>query len=135
VERLRSSREIAGDDAVQILSAVDPALPWGALLDWPETAPGMQPKRVAGARVVVVGGRPVFYVERGDKSILTFPAAREDGPDLERAVRALLEKQDYKSLRVARVDGEDASLSARADELVRAGFVREHPGLVLTRIH
>jgi ATP-dependent Lhr-like helicase len=147
VERLRSSRSAppveqasapapaSVDDAVQILSAVDPALPWGALLDWPETAPGMQPKRVAGARVVLVGGRPVFYVERGDKSILTFPAAREEGPDLERAVRALLEKQDYKSLRVARVDGEEAGVSARADELIRAGFVREHPGLVLTRIH
>jgi len=143
----RSSSAAAGapsDPGVLVLAATDPASPWGAVLPWPDAGDGpsdgsdgrdgsQRPRRVGGALVVVVDGRPVLYLERGGKSLVTFPAARADGPDLERATRALLRMQDYKSLRVARVDGADAAVASVAPKLIAAGFQREHPGLVLTR--
>src|SRR6185369_4513256 len=58
VERLRDVRD------------ADPANPYGATLPWPESA--RRPARVAGAWVVLAGGRPALYVERGGRGLVTF---------------------------------------------------------------
>ncbi|MFO0637468.1 MAG: hypothetical protein U0168_31980 [Nannocystaceae bacterium] len=62
VDRLRGMRA-HDDDDVRVLSACDPALPWGAALPWPPTGLAERggARRVAGARVVVVGGRPLLF--------------------------------------------------------------------------
>ena len=58
-----------------VLAATDPAQPYGAALPWPEQR--RRPARAAGALVVLVDGDPVAYLERGGKSLATFPAAAE----------------------------------------------------------
>jgi ATP-dependent helicase Lhr and Lhr-like helicase len=58
-----------------VLAAADPAQPYGAALPWPRREPpapaGGRPARVAGAYVVLVDDRPVLYVERGGRGLLT----------------------------------------------------------------
>jgi ATP-dependent Lhr-like helicase len=140
VDRLRARREASGNDEVIILSAGDPANAWGAALPWPTVSSSdgdgeaSRPRRVGGALVVLVGGRPVLYVEKGGKSLVTFPAARGDGDDLARAVHALKTRLDYKTLRIARVDGADADTAPTTRLLIDAGFALEHKGIVLQKV-
>ena len=63
------------------LAATDPANPYGAALPWPERperpegegTSGHRPGRKAGALVVLVDGALTLYVERGGKTLLTWP--------------------------------------------------------------
>jgi ATP-dependent Lhr-like helicase len=68
VERLRSQREVEPDGAARavVLAATDPAQPYGAALPW-GTAPGS--RRQPGASVVLLGGEPVLYLERGGRTL------------------------------------------------------------------
>ena len=53
-----------------MLAATDPAQPYGAALRWPERQEGLKsPARAAGAHVVLAGGDPIVYVERGGRSL------------------------------------------------------------------
>ncbi len=123
VERLRSQRgEGPASTRTQralVLTATDPAQPYGAALPWPSqerpaggqkqgftaapatTAgrardviasrpPRPSPARVPGASVVLVGAEPVLYLERGSRSLRTLLAAPEDAR-VQQALAALAE--------------------------------------------
>jgi ATP-dependent Lhr-like helicase len=119
-----------------VLAATDPANPYGAALPWPERpdemAGGHKPGRKAGALVVLSDGRPVLYVERGGKTLLTFPPAAgsswDDAPAvLQSAVDALalaVREGALGRLTVERADGESINNSPLAQALESAGF---HP--------
>ncbi|MGH7903931.1 MAG: Lhr family helicase [Candidatus Dormibacteraceae bacterium] len=68
VDRLRGFRH--REAKVLALAATDPANPYGAALDWPASAG--RPARIAGAYVLLDGGEPAAYLERGGHSLLTF---------------------------------------------------------------
>jgi ATP-dependent Lhr-like helicase len=71
VERLRAGGA-DGEGVALVLAAVDPAQPYGAVLPWPRRAgQTRRPARVAGAYVVFVDHRPVLYLERGGRGIVT----------------------------------------------------------------
>ena len=91
VDELRSS---SGGNTPIVLAATDPANPYGAALHWPATQGTHRPGRKAGAVVVVHGGDPVLYLERGGKTALTFGEIR----DADAVARALVE-----ALRRARI--------------------------------
>ena len=76
VERLRelAPRDDDEPDAL-VLAAADPAQPYGAAIAWPKRAGG-RAARVAGAYVVLLGGEPALFVERGGKSLVAAPRAR-----------------------------------------------------------
>jgi ATP-dependent Lhr-like helicase len=79
VDRLRAQAETGA----VVLAATDPANAYGAALPWPERAtdgdsPGHRPGRKPGALVVLVNGRLVLYVERGARTLLTFPGEPDD---------------------------------------------------------
>jgi ATP-dependent helicase Lhr and Lhr-like helicase len=125
VERLRAVSP--DEDAPIVLAAVDPAQPYGAALAWP-ARPGApdesrRPARVAGAYVVLAGGEPVLYVERGGHALQTLVSA-EDGR-LEPALVALVEQVRagrIKRIALEKVDGEPAIDSALGPALVALGF-------------
>jgi ATP-dependent Lhr-like helicase len=148
VDRLRAMRAAPGSFDPQaagrsesrpralVLAATDPANPYGAALPWPErpgeTASGHKPGRKAGALVVLVGGRLALYVERGGKTLLTFPPPDGAGWDdaggaLQPAVDALalaVREGALGRLTVERADGESINDSPLAQALEAAGF---HP--------
>jgi ATP-dependent Lhr-like helicase len=123
VERLRAQQE--GDEPCVVLSAVDPAQPYGAVLPWPRTRHGdaRRPARVPGAYAVLCGGQPIVYLERGGKGLQTL-VEREDRR-LERAVAALVEaarRGTVRRIALEKVDGEPAMGSPLGPVLVSLGF-------------
>ncbi len=123
VERLRSLPE--GEDAFKLLAATDPANPYGASLPWPKREGGRRPARAPGAHVLLRGGEPVLYVERGGRGILRLTAL--DGAELEAAMRALTEAVSagrLPKLAVEKLDGEPVIGSAHEEALLVAGFSR-----------
>ncbi|HEX3328369.1 MAG TPA: DEAD/DEAH box helicase [Gaiellales bacterium] len=127
VERLRDVRDADPDSAAFVLSAIDPANPYGATLPWPEAA--RRPSRVAGAWVVLAKGRPALYVERGGRGLVTFE------PELlEPAIAALadlVERGRARRLAPERVDGDPIAGTEAERLLLAQGFLKGHRRLVL----
>jgi ATP-dependent Lhr-like helicase len=123
VDRLRASRD-QDLDAVTVLDAADPANPWGALLSWPERAGTQKARRVPGALVISVGARPVLFIEKGQRSWLTFVGAEEPGL-LRSAVEGWLASMPdrWRTLTVERIDGVTVLDSPLRPTLVEMGFV------------
>ena len=139
LDRLRTLREApsAPEDArVHLLSAADPANPFGAGLAWPRRGDAdRRPfQRAAGAYVASVGGVAVLYLERGGKGIQTFPAFDDPAVAIRglAALRGLLDGR-LRELVIARVDGVAIAESAVRDRLLAAGFVPGYRGLILRR--
>ena len=120
VERLR---EHPAEPLPLVLAAADPAQPYGAALPWPKRA-GARAARVAGAYVVLLGGSPALYVERGGRSLV--PLRDPDPEWLRPALDALVahvRSTGQKRLAVERFDGEPVSESEIMPLLVEAGFL------------
>jgi ATP-dependent Lhr-like helicase len=156
VERLRGARldetpvDGFGPEAVRVLSAMDPANPYGVLLPWPVTvgaagdreAAGLEdaarskgsaaPRRVAGARVILVAGRPVLYLAAGGRALTSFPADQSrEGDVLALALDALrgLAGGGRKRLLIRQIDGVPALESPLREALLAAGFESDYDAL------
>ena len=143
----RSTSESAEKPVAVALAATDPANPYGAALPWPETTSslsgesGHRPGRKAGAIVVLVDGELTLYVERGGKTLLTFPVHGSDDETREellaRGIEALgraVREGALGRLTVEKADGvsilgQDSEVLRRAME--SAGFVATPRGLRL----
>jgi ATP-dependent Lhr-like helicase len=124
VERLRELRPRDGDEAEPlVLAAADPAQPYGAVLPWPKRS-GARAARVAGAHVVLLGGEPALFVERGGRSLV--PLREPDDEWLRSALAALVafvKRGGAKRLAVERFDGEPVTEAEVMPLLVEAGFL------------
>ncbi len=128
VDQLRASR---GADRVIVLSACDPAQPYGAAMPWPPR--GGAPRREAGARVVLVAGHIRLWLARGASSMSVWPDP-EDKEPLLRAVQALREhrtQQRSPSLRVTKVNGVPWNAGPWGAFLRDAGWKTDGDALVL----
>ena len=123
VDRLRTHRESEREPTVQVLAATDPAQPWGAAIAWPPS-PG-RPSRSAGARVVLVDGVPVVELDRGGRSLVTFPGAADDLSWVH-ALTALVDDGRLRKLEITKVDGEPVHDTPWAQRLEAVGLT---PGL------
>ena len=124
VERLRELRPREDDEREPlVLAAADPAQPYGAVLPWPKRA-GARAARVAGAHVVLLGGEPALFVERGGRSLV--PLREPDEDWLRPALAALVgfvKRGGAKRLAVERFDGEPVTETLVMPLLVEAGFL------------
>ncbi len=124
VERLRELRPREGDEPEPlVLAAADPAQPYGAVLPWPKRA-GARAARVAGAHVVLLGGEPALFVERGGRSLVPLREPDEDWlrPALE-ALVGFVKRGGAKRLAVERFDGQPVAETLVLPLLVEAGFL------------
>jgi ATP-dependent Lhr-like helicase len=150
IDLLRAERQAPDRPTAVTLAATDPANPYGALLPWPafgrETradelrspSTSLRAARVAGARVVLVDGRLVAWIGRGDRQLLV--ALPPDDPDRSRVARALsreLVDLAHRAPEAARgwlieeVNGAPSVLDPISGFLEEAGFVRTGMGLQL----
>ncbi|HVR63078.1 MAG TPA: DEAD/DEAH box helicase, partial [Polyangia bacterium] len=136
VDRLRAAREPGDEDPpVLALAAVDPANAYGALLPWPAPPAASAsklpaPRRVAGARIVLVGGALAFFVDRGAHSLRLYtddPAAIAAGTS---GLRLCAARRRPGHLRVETIDGTPALRSPWLPALRAAGF-RLEPGAIV----
>jgi ATP-dependent Lhr-like helicase len=139
VDRLRAERadpsgERRTDPETLLLAATDPANPYGATLPWPRF--GDDDRRVlaraAGAYVVLVDGEPAVYLDRGGRSLQTFPAFAASPSVAQAALRALTALTDdgrLRSLQIERIDGLSSSTSPHREALEAAGFKAAYRGM------
>ena len=136
LDRLRAARTDE-EASTLVLSAIDPANPFGLFVDWPaldaDAGDIGRARRAAGALVIFVDARPALFVERGGKKLLVFQRAPDAADPLARAIDALRAVLARKGLRVAEVNGRPALRSPMAGVLERAGFRVEPGGLMLER--
>jgi ATP-dependent Lhr-like helicase len=91
------------------------------------------PNRSAGAYVVLQDGRLVLHLERGGRSLLTWPPFDDDavaGRAIE-ALRSLTADSRLHWLQVERVDGQEVVASPHRARLEGLGFRGSYRGLVL----
>ncbi|HEY2935011.1 MAG TPA: hypothetical protein VGJ25_00340, partial [Gaiellaceae bacterium] len=124
VERLRELRPKEGEEPEPfVIAAADPGQPYGAGLPWPKLAGG-RAARVAGAQVVLLGGEPALFVERGGRSIVSL--REPDEAWLRPALAALVEHvkdRRGKRLAVERFDGEPVGETELMPLLLEVGFL------------
>src|SRR5204862_6434575 len=125
VERLRELRPREDEEPEPlVLPAADPAQPYGAALPWPKRADG-RAARVAGAQVVLLGGEPALFVERGGRSLVPLREPEEEW--LRVALAALVEHVkkggSKKRLAVERFDSEPVGETEIFPLLLEAGFL------------
>ncbi|MGH3020621.1 MAG: Lhr family helicase, partial [Gaiellaceae bacterium] len=120
VERLRERPE---EERALVLAAADPAQPYGAALPWPKRS-GARAARVAGAQVVLLGGEPALFVERGGRSLV--PLREPEEAWLRTALEALVahaRRTGLKRLAVERFDGNPVGETEVMPLLLEAGFL------------
>ncbi len=140
IERLRNERDSLERTEPVVLSAVDPAQPYGSVLSWPEHAHG-RGSRTAGATVVLRRGSVVAFLERGGKTMLTFEAFEDlhalasaaTNPNEEwiGALVDAVQSRKINDLQLQTINGEPARTAPIADDLRNAGFADGFKGLVL----
>jgi ATP-dependent Lhr-like helicase len=135
-DRLRSLREppTREESRTIVLAATDPANPYGAAVPWPEKE-GARPQRVAGAQVILRDGHLAAWLGRADRNLMTFlpdsePEASETSAAIAGALAGLVESGRRRVLLVAKVDGEDPSLSTLAPFLRESGFLAGSRGFL-----
>ncbi len=138
-EDLRAQRTPKDDAArAQVLAAVDPANPYGALLPWPEREQieGMgRLARTAGAFVVLHQGALVGYLQRAGGTLSTFTDAPNGTRD--RATAAALAawalaQPSRRAFQLATIDRAPAAQHRLASAFREAGFVAAGGGLLLS---
>ncbi|MEW6060129.1 MAG: DEAD/DEAH box helicase [Actinomycetota bacterium] len=140
VDRLRDLRAVAAEASVGgevrvdaearaiALSAADPAQPYGAALPWPDS-PG-RPARTAGAYVILLNGELAAFLERGGRTLTTFPAA-DQGNAWILALASLPKDGRLRRIELRRIDGVPAQESPLGERLRGVGFAEGYRGLVL----
>jgi ATP-dependent helicase Lhr and Lhr-like helicase len=144
LDLLRSLREPADAAEVVVLSATDPANPYGTMLGWPATADedaraGRGPTRVVGSLVVLVNGSLAAYVPRGGRDLFVYlsddePARTSVGRAVaEQLVRLARGEGDRGGLLIERINGLPAMQHPLARFLLDAGFSSSSMGLYVRR--
>lgn len=113
------------DSGLVVLAATDPAQPYGSVLPWPETTG--RPARAVGAYVVIDDGACVAILERGGRSLVTFPAAHDNDAWI-KALQNLVISGRLRSLEITKVDGLAVRETLWASRLESAGFTPSYRG-------
>ena len=112
---------------MQTFAAADPAQPYGAALPWPENAG--RPSRAAGAFLVLIDGEPAAFLERGARTLVTFPDA--DPALWADALASLAKDGRVRRIELRQIDGEPARRHHAVDALFGAGFADGYDGPIL----
>jgi ATP-dependent Lhr-like helicase len=132
LDLLRSARDpssASNDVEVVVLSATDPANPYGATLRFPASET-RSPARIVGATVILTDGALSAWLARGDRQLVTFlPEGEPERSSRARAVaRVLIERartggESPRGMLIEDIDGLPPSAHPLAPHLTEAGFV------------
>ena len=128
-DRMRKTADSLGPF---LLSATDPANPYGALLPWPAAATGgKRCARVAGSRVLLFNGDLIAYIAKTGEKITTFIPQEE--PTRSSYIKALiagvrLAARGRKLIYLESVDGKPRAEDSVHAALLNDGFQHGHRG-------
>jgi len=129
LDLLRSLRETREDVEVAVLSATDPANPYGATLKF-KTSETRSPSRTVGATVILTDGALAAWLARGDRQLTTFlPESEPERSKRARAIaQVLIERarsgvDTPRGMLIEEIDGLPPSAHPLAPFLTEAGFI------------
>jgi ATP-dependent Lhr-like helicase len=133
LELMRSFKNAGDDPDTVILSATDPANPYGTMLKWPalnsvDSSQGRGPTRTVGAAVILVDGALAAYITRGGRQLMTYLPEDEPGRStvsraLARRLAAIARGEDGRGgLLISEINGIPTSDHPLAPFLIDAGF-------------
>ncbi|MCI9130246.1 MAG: DEAD/DEAH box helicase [Eggerthellaceae bacterium] len=134
VEALRSD---GTEHRMVVLEAEDPAMLYGDVLPWPDTAATTLPTQRIGCTVVLASGSPVIFATKRLRELITFT---DDASVLEEALSALMSHMSgpkfakagrNEKLIVEKVDGQDIFNTPVEGILKRIGLIRDTHGMRL----
>jgi ATP-dependent Lhr-like helicase len=136
-EDLRARRNVTDAERALLLSAVDPANPYGALLPWPAREAdreGSRLARVSGAFVLLFQGDLAGYFQKSGGTLTTF--GEEPSTHRDRACAAALvawasAQPLRRAFQLSLIDGLPAARHRLAPAFQEAGFVAAGGGLLL----
>jgi ATP-dependent Lhr-like helicase len=143
LELMRSLRDIPDSVETIVLSATDPANPYGTMLKWPalelpESA-GRGPTRTVGSQVVFINGMLAAYIPRGGRQLIAYipedePQRSTIGRPLAARLAAIARGEDGRGgLLITEINGVPAADHPLAAFLIDAGFYASAMGLMTTR--
>jgi ATP-dependent Lhr-like helicase len=141
LELLRALRAAPEEPETLVLSATDPANPYGTTLKWPgqpEGDGGRGPSRTVGALVVLVNGALIGYLPRGGRQLTVFlpddePARSTAGRALAGALASLARDEQRGGLLVGEINGQPPAEHPLAPFLIEAGFNPSAMGFQMRR--
>ena len=136
LDLLRTFKEAPDEPQVVLLSATDPANPYGTMLSWPDaTDRGRRAARSVGSLVVLVNGALGAYISRGARQAQVF--LPEDEPVRSTTARAIAARLAALArdagLLIAEVNGVATSNHPIAPFLREAGFHASALGFMVRR--
>ncbi|MGE3166859.1 MAG: DEAD/DEAH box helicase [Planctomycetota bacterium] len=143
VDRLRSLNPEPNSNAptpeeVVVLSALDPANPFGGILPWPDLVDptrAPKPRRATGNTIVLVRGEPIVFSSARGRQLTTFVSSQPLDESLRLAFVALRQLPRVSRrgrLTIERVDGVPVRESAHCARLLECGFESTHRGFAAT---
>ncbi|HUQ52845.1 MAG TPA: DEAD/DEAH box helicase [Gammaproteobacteria bacterium] len=140
VDLLRDAREDGDEVVATVISATDPANPYGVTVPWP--APASEDTRgatrTAGARVVLVNGMMAAWISRGDRQLIVClpddePERSQIGRALARELKAIAERASgrRRGWLIEDINGVQSVRHPASRFLIEAGFAATAKGLQL----
>ncbi len=125
------------EPAVVVLSAVDPANPYGNVLSWPEH-PTARPSRAAGALVILADGVCLAHISRGGRQLTLYPptwpqavSRQEVAAMVTKALHQAAVHGRLSRVRIEEVDGERIGATDLMETMRAAGARVSPQGVVI----
>jgi ATP-dependent Lhr-like helicase len=140
------------DEAITVLSAVDPANPFGLAADWPAHR-GASFSRKSGNYLVIHRGEWRYWIENNGRRVVEMNGTQMKGSSghetepynsqtqmaeadlLKQVFRLILNRQKVSKIKVEQWNGEDITASSASDMLRLMGAERDNRSLVLWSSH
>ena len=134
-----NANEIDSDDQPALLSSLDPALPFGGMVDWQLTdqaGEALKIVRSSANHIGYLGDRPVFYAENFSQRISTFRKLPvNDFVDIAGLFNDWLKLtpplRPRKRIEISQIDGKAVTSSKYAKTLSKLGYEADGGSLVL----
>lgn len=125
-----------GPGQLAVLSAADPANPFGLLADWPAEARGAAYARKPGNFLLLDGERWAYWVENNGKRVFSVDAdgdglSASETERLRTAFQTILRRQKLVKLKLDEWDGRAAVETEAGKQLLAAGAEKQMRSLVL----
>ena len=134
VDRLRALREPPDRMQTAMLSATDPANPYGAALPWPDVDEGRRPMRQAGAFVFLVDGALAAWMPRSERQLITFldnvpdRDPSEVAYEIAKTLADLVTSLRRRAVLIEEVNGRPPRETPMGQALMEAGFAQSSQG-------
>ncbi|MFD1954706.1 DEAD/DEAH box helicase [Paenibacillus thailandensis] len=123
-------------DRPTLLSAVDPANPYGLLADWPEKEKCAYARK-PGNYLVVKGERLLYWIENNGRRIYDFYGSGDSNDESDRYAElksilgSVLKRQRLSKIVIEKWNGQDAATTAAGERLKEIGAETDRKTLVL----